>query len=768
MQIPLLQASINLHKVSPACVSMFISMFICMWMNQADRSKADDSIDASFVTPLQQHGSYTKMQSAENAADGSYGAASMPHEADAWVARTADVTQKSHKKGDGSKKKRKRKEQAQAVPVTPPYPPQHTTSYRTATFHPENSNDDRFSTGLPQNDTGIDARTPEDSGSEGMHTSHVQLQDNLQASTALTMGKVDASAMEPLAQAVPEDDIHEDLHAATPPAIDARHSTGAAQISHDATDDSVREDGHSSIDSNHRDLFRIPRDKVSRPSPARSPQTMHVTDSNDCLHNVLERNSPVRATKGTTKSKRRTTASLPGAGRTRLSSVSSDLRDVFLVLGYKIQETEDLMAKQAADERAAFTEEMEEIKAAKQSLQDELDASIIRHESLTAVIEKHKAKVAAYQSKVGKLKTFVDGLGNDFSGLKKEASATRRRSEQLLQEAHEGKADREVLSQQLMTCSEKAAHVKDDMAKTCYEALAKLHDAEQSNAYLQEQLSEKVGLLAEERDRRTSLETQLDRARAADETVSTLLKSSNDAVIDELHEIHATLEEAENSKKLADVMDKCLNAMQALKPHHTATIDDIAVVKSLVETLSELYVQPAAATSDSANVSHSTASRFESVDRNKKGPEMPTTSFDAQFSNSLKALKEELNRQEELTAENVTHRETIATLQERLKTSETRVCDAKAKVSDHQIREATLRDHNIGLEAKLTTLQTKLSTRESDNTNKQELHEQNRALKTELVRLKAEVAAKVDELRAIAGTNNNLQQEVQELQVCTI
>ena len=265
----------------------------------------------------------------------------------------------------------------------------------------------------------------------------------------------------------------------------------------------------------------------------------------------------------------------------------SDVNDYMQILAYKVQQKQQSSSRKLAAEREAMEVEMQPILQAKQALEEEL--ALVRQQNVTldTTLAQQKSMVAAYDLKINRFKTFVDGLGHDVDALKKDAGVTRRKGEQLAQEGEDRKAEQVALFEQLSTCAEKSAQLKDQALKACQDAQSQLQTAHLRNNYLEEQLSERVGLLAEERDRRSQLERQMANKASRDETVVRALKRNNDAVLDKLFEIHAVVEDTESERKTTDLMETALAAVQALTSQHSANADDLVSVKGMVESLSE-------------------------------------------------------------------------------------------------------------------------------------------------------------------------------------
>ncbi|KAK5124874.1 hypothetical protein LTR85_001064 [Meristemomyces frigidus] len=470
-----------------------------------------------------------------------------------------------------------------------------------------------------------------------------------------------------------------------------------------------------------------------------------------------------RVTKRKSKAGRRATAPAP-AETLHSDQSTSDVNDYMQILAYKVQQKQQSSSSRLAAERQAMEAELQQILEAKQALQEELEAARQQRGNLTTIVEQQKTKVAAYEAKMSRFKTFVDGLGNDVDALKKEAGTTRRKGEQLAREGEDRKAEQTALFEQLSTCAEKSAQLKDQALRACQDAQVELQAAHLQNNYLEQQLSERVGLLAEERDRRSQLERQLATAASSDETVLRALKSNNDAVMDKLFEIHAVIEDAEDGKRITEMMDKALAAVQALTSQDSANADDLASVKGMVESMSERQVLIPTLHIAPANQAYSVNGFFEAANSTRDGERSDVTAIQAHLDDALKGLRADLSEREDLIRQDATHREAIHGLQDKLKACNIRATEATSQLSATQARENHLKEQNGSLHARITALQSKCSPSENAHVQlsevKEELNRKTQALET----ARTELNGKTEELRTLSATNLNLQDQVRSLQ----
>ena len=321
------------------------------------------------------------------------------------------------------------------------------------------------------------------------------------------------------------------------------------------------------------------------------PRDLHVHDNNaHTVYGASHSPIPSRVSKRKAKVSRGATTP-PASDGDHAGHSPSDINDWLQIVAYKVRQYEQSSSAKFAAEREMLHAELEEALNAKLALQDNLDTVQQQKDDLVVTIAKQKAKLAAYESKVTRFKTFVDGLGNDVDSLKREANSTRRKSEQLAQDEEGRKAERDALFEQLGICAERSAHLKDRALKTCQETQEELQKALQSGTYFEQQLSEKVGLLSEERDRRAQLERQLASALESNQSALQTLQSNSDAMIEKLYEIHEDLKADDRHKEMYEILGKTFGIIQALNSETTSIVEGVTDVKGLVEGLGERSVK---------------------------------------------------------------------------------------------------------------------------------------------------------------------------------
>lgn len=289
------------------------------------------------------------------------------------------------------------------------------------------------------------------------------------------------------------------------------------------------------------------------------------------------------------KSKNSGRKSTPSTRQAILPPSDSDANEYLQMAAYKMDEKKKKLTATLETEREEFRVVLQQIAEEKLSLQEQLNIALEQKSSLNAVIRQQQQKMRTYESRVGKFKTFVDGLGNDVSALRQESSVARHNTDDLAKEAQDRKAEQADICRRISDCVERSTKLRDQAFKALQDVQPEMQGYRLKINYLEQQLSERVGLLAEERDRRSQLEKQMASAVSSDETLQRTLKENHGAALNKLSEIHASLDESNDMRVLIERVEQALVALQGLNSQQIANSDVILSIKTLVESLSKRY-----------------------------------------------------------------------------------------------------------------------------------------------------------------------------------
>ncbi|KAI7354599.1 hypothetical protein D0864_11952 [Hortaea werneckii] len=424
----------------------------------------------------------------------------------------------------------------------------------------------------------------------------------------------------------------------------------------------------------------------------------------------------------------------------------SDIEDYFQVFGYKMQVKKQEAARKHAAEKDALVAELQNEIEAKSALQEELRSARADRTFLNTSVEQQKTRVKTLEHKVLRYKTFVDGLGNDMDALKKESGAARRKSERLIQEGEERKAEQHVLLEQLSDCAEKSAQLQSSALKACQETHSELKMAQLQNNYLEQQLNEKVGLLAEERDRRVQQEQRSVSDASSNQAVLSALRANHDALLDQLYLIRTLIEDAENDKKSTDLVEKVLAAIEALTSQQSANADDLLSM-----------------TGDMQSLSNEVTTFIELASKSKSNGQPDVDSLREHMDGALKRIKDHFDLRKEMAEHAARDEEDQIALHEKLENIDMHLQERDHQNAADETAKEQLRDQIHRLQTRIESLQqSSLSTVTSDthlNRARDELEAKGRALDTANDRL----LSIQQELRTLRETNNSLQAQKQSL-----
>lgn len=240
-------------------------------------------------------------------------------------------------------------------------------------------------------------------------------------------------------------------------------------------------------------------------------------------------------------------------------------------------------------ERGRLQGELQKCTEDMQGLQKQLSAAHDQNRGLSTITEEQSQKLKKWQIGLGRIQKFTAGLGYDVDTLKSNGTAIRLSIEEIAQESVDQKAERSEMLQSLSDCIRKSSEIRGQALSSLREAQIQIEQYCGRIEYLERDLSERTGLLTEERDRRTQLEKQMSAAASAEKGLQRLLKANHDAALDKLLVIQATLEEHQDQTKVAERVELAIAAVQGLNTQESSNSDDLISIKAIVDSLSERY-----------------------------------------------------------------------------------------------------------------------------------------------------------------------------------
>lgn len=298
-------------------------------------------------------------------------------------------------------------------------------------------------------------------------------------------------------------------------------------------------------------------------------------------HQMRAPSRPVKAKNKNVKKTRKTAAPV--------NDLNSEINDYMQIMMYKIRQQSQTSINRVALERDDAQQQLHLVLEAKKALEDQLSTLCQDNNDLLLTCDQQKTKLTSYETRAGKLKRFVEGLGRDMDGLKREANALRRKTDELIQASQVQKEVREELLRQKHACETQISNLKEQ-ASAAKDATAQLQAAQAQIDHLEGCLSEKVGMLSEERDRRTQLEGLLTEAQTKSGKILKELRSDNDTVLCNIAALHEMMENSDANDKLLDTLSQVLEMMQAMSSQTKVSGEDAAAAKELVASLNDRSV----------------------------------------------------------------------------------------------------------------------------------------------------------------------------------
>lgn len=258
--------------------------------------------------------------------------------------------------------------------------------------------------------------------------------------------------------------------------------------------------------------------------------------------------------------------------------------EIFL---YKQRERTQNAVRKAYEERDIALQQQQELMATNAALGQELDSAYEEKQGLQLAHQAREVEMRKLKEISSKHKKFIDGLSNDLNSVKAKFGE---KQEKAVEANRSLQDEREGLLRTLNECAERASQQRNVALEACSETQIQLQAAILRADYLDQQLSEKVGLLAEERDRRAQLERRMLSASDSSDADRALIKKGQDALLDKLFLIDATLESNSADSQTSQLLSQVLEAVQTISTQTKTSADDATVTKGLVEALGDRSV----------------------------------------------------------------------------------------------------------------------------------------------------------------------------------
>lgn len=263
---------------------------------------------------------------------------------------------------------------------------------------------------------------------------------------------------------------------------------------------------------------------------------------------------------------------------------SSGLDMVFEQLRRTIENRTAQEIQQLTAENQSLATQLQHSITAKDALQDHVSSLRDEKERFAVSLEQEKEKFQDVKSRALQCRKFINSLQGDMAKIKSDADREHKQMQQLLAATNTPAPD-------MTEHIENSKRLKNEVAKQCQAASFKVSLAESRIILLEEDLKQKIGSLAEEKNLREQLQAQLNTIEGTKKAMLEQISRGKNEVLDKLYEIHATLEENENREGLTNMLQTTMTAIQDLNNKPETAIDEITSIKSMMESLTEKSVQ---------------------------------------------------------------------------------------------------------------------------------------------------------------------------------
>ncbi|KAI9682372.1 MAG: hypothetical protein M1817_000426 [Caeruleum heppii] len=295
-----------------------------------------------------------------------------------------------------------------------------------------------------------------------------------------------------------------------------------------------------------------------------------------------ESSSKKHRKKGAARSESRTHAD--GSSRSPAQSLFDDSSSLLLLHVVKQKLNNDLHRQQEAcmhlvekeKEVAGLVKEKGCLLDRIRDLQAEKDCQ--KHEQ-ESILEGHRIKLLRVQK-------MFQGLTIEQACLKEEHRTLTEQNEAL--QDHRKAMDESIFEarQAAEVCGERLDSLKDP-SKPWAEARRRLDELETTNALLRNELEEKAGLLATERDRTARLESEQSTAASSHAELKSTLSDQRTMVMGRFAELQSSLEASDKSGDIVERLVQCTKALQDSKEGTRTTQSSIEKVLATLAGCSE-------------------------------------------------------------------------------------------------------------------------------------------------------------------------------------
>ena len=262
-------------------------------------------------------------------------------------------------------------------------------------------------------------------------------------------------------------------------------------------------------------------------------------------------------------------------GLASLPSVS----DVLQILGWTLQHEQGRAVRAEVEKGKLKDNEINELILSERLMRGKLQSIRKENGELSKKLIYQKEKLTGLQK-------YVNGLGNDLQKVRAESKAFYNECCNTLSEQRdEYEQDRATMRTEFSAAILQSKRVRDHAKEAFSETYTQAKELHRSKDYLEQQLSEKVGLLVEERSLRSNLEKHLQASSVDQGAIKKRLDENNQILVEKLSEIQSIMKRSQDNSKSQTAMDECIEVVRSFQSRESITPKDIEKAEAMLQHL---------------------------------------------------------------------------------------------------------------------------------------------------------------------------------------
>lgn len=260
--------------------------------------------------------------------------------------------------------------------------------------------------------------------------------------------------------------------------------------------------------------------------------------------------------------------------------------DIVKILGNKLEQEQ----KQTAEAARLAYKEVEEangqLNRDNQALRHDLRVALRKKTVAESNLQDQKALTTKLHDKTMGFATYMKGLGSDFDDLRREHNSLKKQGISLAEDqAAQFQESREDVCRNIAAAEENLKHIKRENEELKFEYMAQLDSLRRFNDELVARLNDKVGELAEQRDRSMKAQQQLESCSKQYESITTSIHHGHADLINELRALLTKADSPADLNGVQEQLQQMLQAFGAARNVEENTQNKLQGVESVILTL---------------------------------------------------------------------------------------------------------------------------------------------------------------------------------------